>query len=131
MTRSYLDANIFLRYLVCDNLAQFEKAKEIFRGIEEGESIGLVSILVVAEVIWVLEGFYGVKRANFVPNLVDLLSFNNIKICEIKKRELFEILNLLLKVNMDFTDVYLHYFSKKSGIGVSSFDSDFAKLAKS
>lgn len=123
-----LDTNIFLRFLIKDNKPQFEKAKAIFTGIEKGEISGRVSILVVNEIIWVLENFYGLKRAIYIPQLLSLFALKNIKVIEVKKSLIVRILQKMMEVRYDFTDLYLSEMAPKENI--LSFDKDFAKIGR-
>lgn len=121
-----LDTNIFLRFLIKDNKLQFEKAKKIFAGIEKGDISGQVSILVLNEIVWVLENFYELKRAIYIPQLLHLFALKNIKIIEVKKGLIIRILQRMMKVKYDFTDLYLSETAPKENI--YSFDKDFAKI---
>lgn len=121
-----LDSNIFIRFLVGDIKDQSEKAQVIFNNIEQGRVKGHVSILVVNEVIWILENFYELKRAIYLPQLVKLLSLRNIKIMEAKKKILLMILEKMQVSSIDFTDIYLSYIKENKEI--LSFDRDFQKI---
>ena len=123
-----LDTNIFIRFLIKDNQAQFIKAKKIFEDIEKKKVKGKVSILVLNEIIWVLEGFYELKRAVFIPRLLNLLALKNIKTVEIKKSVAIKILQRMEKERFDFTDFYLSAISPKENI--LSFDKDFTRITK-
>lgn len=123
-----LDTNIFLRFLIKDNKLQFEKAKKIFTGIEKGEISGQVSILVLNEIIWVLENYYELKRSIYIPQLLSLFALKNMKIIEVKKSLITGILQKMMKVKYDFTDLYLSETTSKENI--YSFDKDFDRIGK-
>lgn len=124
----FLDSNIIIRFIIRDIEEQYQKAKEIFEGIDQEHLNGLVSILVVNEVIWILEKFYGIKRRVYLPQLIKLLVLRNIKIIEVEKGLIEKILEKMKKLRFDFTDIYLSQIAKKEQI--FSFDQDFEKLYK-
>lgn len=128
MNEVVLDTNIFLRYLIQDLPDQFEKAKEIFWEIEKGEKIGLISILVINELIWILENYYQLKRASYIPKIINIFSLNNIEIIEVKKSVIEKILEKMKKRKVDFTDFYLMQITTPEKL--ISFDKDFQKIQK-
>lgn len=122
-----IDTNIILRLLIGDVLPQLEKSRKIFQKIEEKKASGSVSILVINELIWILEHFYEKKRQDFIPQILKLISLKNIKILEIKKKELILILRKFEKTSFDFTDLYLFYFAEKLNSQLISFDKKLLK----
>lgn len=127
MKEYILDTNVFVRYFIRDVSSQVEKAKELFRAIEEQKTKGYVSILVIDELIWTLENFYKLKRSIYLPQLLKILAFANIKIIEIDKGQLMKIFGLMEKSRFDFTDLYLFFISENNN--VFSFDKDFKKIS--
>lgn len=121
-----LDSNVFIRLVTQDIQDQFEKAKEIFDQIEEGKISAAVSILVINEVLWILENYYKMGRANFIPPLLNLLSLKNLHILEAKKNLIISCLKIMQNRKFDFTDIYLSQITDKRSL--VSFDEDFKKL---
>lgn len=128
MNNLILDTNIFLRHLLQDIPEQSEKAKAIIDSIETGEKTGLISILVVNELIWILEHYYELKRKVYLPKLIKLLSIEQIKIMETRKDAIIKILEKMQKQKFDFTDMYLVYTADSEHI--VSFDKDLEKIRK-
>lgn len=122
ITKYLLDTNYILRFLLADIPFQFQKAKELFKKIEDNKAIGLVSILVINELIWILEHFYKQKRKNYLQQILKLISLKNIKIIEIKKMDLIFILEKMDRLNLDFTDLYLLFWKEKLNHQLASFD---------
>ncbi|GIW64420.1 MAG: hypothetical protein KatS3mg092_0353 [Patescibacteria group bacterium] len=117
-----IDTNVFIRYLVKDNEKQFQFAKKIFKEVESKKTKAFVSILVINEIIWVLENYYEIKREDYLPKLITIFSLKNFQIIEITRKKLIEIFEMMLKKNIDFTDIYLlNSFSKEK---IVSFDKD-------
>lgn len=126
MTQLILDSNIFLRHLLQDIHSQSEKTKEIFDQIEKGEKKGLVSILVINEILWILEKYYELKRNVYIPKLLQLFYLEHVKIIEVKKDVIIAILQKMEKQKYDFTDIYLAQVVQ--GRKIASFDKDFLKM---
>lgn len=58
-----LDTNVLVRYLTWDDPDQAERAASVIeRAADTGEPL-FVGSLVVCELVWVLEGAYGLRRA--------------------------------------------------------------------
>jgi predicted nucleic acid-binding protein len=126
MNEVLLDSNILLRHLLQDIPPQAHEATELIDAIEKGDKIGYISILVINEVIWILKRFYKIERKDYLPQLLKILQINNIKVIEIKKESLNNILEKMKKKEIDFTNIYL---SKIAGTRkIASFDQDFEKL---
>lgn len=68
-----VDTNVLVRYLVKDDLTQFEKARRLIaRAAASGEPV-LVSLLVLLETEWVLRSRYELPKAQMVSALSGLL----------------------------------------------------------
>lgn len=126
MKEIVLDTNVLLRYLLGDIPAQFLEAKQLMEEIENGTKAGLVSILVINELIWILEKYYGLKRSVYIPKLLKIFILDHIKIIEIKKDVLMKIVESMQKQKIDFTDMYLIHTNSPEKI--FSFDQDFKKI---
>lgn len=122
------DSNVILRFLVNDIPSQHLIAERIIKKIEQGKLYGLISILVVNEVIWILKTYYHVDKNVYMPQIIQLLAFDAIEIIEVSKHILMRSLRELQIKNLDFTDVYLIAIAE--GREVFSFDKDFKKLKK-
>lgn len=125
MKELYLDTNVVLRYLLGDIPDQFKEAKKIIEAIENGDTTGFLSILVINELIWILEKYYHLKRNVYIPKLLKLFLIDRIKIMEVKKDILTKILERMQKQKIDFTDLYLAHSAPKQQI--VSFDEDLKK----
>ena len=126
MTEIILDTNILLRHFLGDIPDQSQKATKIITELEESQTIGFLSILVINELIWILKRFYNLPRKTYVPQILKILQINNIKILEIKKELLIKILQNMKKREIDFTDVYLAEIANNRKI--VSFDKDLQRL---
>lgn len=123
-----IDSNVIIRAFVKNVESQLQESKELIKQIENGKKRGLISILVINEIIWISENYYDLKRELYLPELIKLLALKNIKIIEVKKQVLVKVLQDMLRYKFDFTDIYLFSISKNREI--FSFDKDLQKLAK-
>lgn len=126
MNQKIIDTNIFLRHLLQDIPDQSKIATSIISDVEDGKMIGLLSILVINELIWILEKYYEVKRSVYIPKLIKLLNLDHLKIMETKKDLMERVLEKMRKKKFDFTDIYLKESGKENQI--LSFDKDFEKI---
>src|SRR3990167_1609185 len=122
MKELFVDTNVFARFLLQDVPRQFEAAKKIFESADKRETKLLVSILVINELIWVLEKYYLLKRKDFIHPLLTLLALNNLKVVEVKKEMVFEVLEKMKSKRVDFT--YLYLLSVAGSKNIFSFDKD-------
>ncbi len=95
--KSLLDANACLRYLLCDIEKQ---AAEVSKFIENGAEITLE---VLAECVYVLDGVYGVDRARICKTLV---AFLDEVTCE-RSKVAASALKFFAEHNLDFVDCVL------------------------
>jgi len=121
-----IDANVILRYLLCDHEKLYKKAEEIFNQILLGELKAFIPTFIVAEVIYVLQKLYKVDRKVISQVLIDLLKPKNIKTKN--KNLLFEALKIYAQNNLDFVDCLLCAYSKD--YEVVSFEKDLNKCIK-
>ena len=114
-----LDTNIILRYLLNDNEQMADEAEKIIK-----ENMALVTIEIIAEVVYVLKRVYSVERDIIKSSLFDFLS-------EVQSNE-FEVIKLGLTVysekNLDFVDCILYAYYKVKGYEVKTFDKKLQRL---
>ena len=109
-----LDANAVLRFLLQDNEEQFQHVKTVI-------SIGncYVTLEVLAEVCYVLEGIYQVTREDIAINFrklnKDVVIFN----ADVLLRAL-EIYDK--KPKLDFVDCLLYGYKREKGVDIITFD---------
>jgi predicted nucleic-acid-binding protein len=69
-----LDTNILLRYLVKDDLAQWEKATRFIASRCSIENPGFIDRIALCEMVWVLTRGHGYGRADIVRIVSQLLA---------------------------------------------------------
>lgn len=122
-----LDTNIFVRFFAKDIPSQFNQSQQIIKDIEDGQSKGLISILVINELLWILERFYKIERSDFISKILNLLAYKNINIIEVKKVVIVKILKKMETTSIDFTDLYL--IETAGDKKIVSFDKNLQKIA--
>lgn len=118
-----IDANLILRYLLGDQEAG--KVERLLRG----KNKLLLSDVILAEIVWVLDSYYKWDRSKIVESLISLVRLSPI-VCN--KLLLTETLIILGKQrSFDFADAYSVALMDMSRIkDIYSFDKDFDKISK-
>ena len=68
-----LDTNVLVRYFAQDHERQSAQASKVMESLG-GESLGFVSIVVLVELVWVLQGAYEATKVEIVAILQQLLA---------------------------------------------------------
>ena len=114
-----LDTNMVLRYLLNDNR---EMADEAERVIKEGSV--LLTIEVIAEVVYVLKGVYSIERGQIASCLLEFLSEVNI----LEEQVVRLGLEIYAEQNLDFVDCILYAYNRVKGYEVKTFDKKLRRL---
>ena len=104
MTR--MDTNYIVRYLINDNIEMADIAEDILTN----KSV-FISNEILAEVVYVLFGVYGVSKTQIADQLSQLIDFNNVATLDddlIKKS-----LEIFKTKNLDFVDYLLCAYSRR------------------
>jgi predicted nucleic acid-binding protein len=123
-----VDANVILRFFVRDNEEQFLRAKAFIQRLELGKENVLMTEIVFAEVVWVLNKVYEVPRQKIADTFSKVIGYQGIR--TMLEKEIFqESLRLYAKHSLDIQDVFLAVLSKNKGCPIITFDKhDFKKL---
>jgi len=123
-----VDANVILRFFVRDNEEQFLRAKAFIQRLELGKENVLMTEIVFAEVVWVLNKVYEVPRQEIADTFSKVIGYQGIR--TMLEKEIFqESLRLYAKHSLDIQDVFLAVLSKNKGCPIITFDKhDFKKL---
>jgi predicted nucleic acid-binding protein len=100
-----LDTNVILRLLRADQPSQHAEARQLFQQAREGKLRLLLPTLVVAEVVFVLDGFYKLERTQIMDLLSDLFVTPNVILLE--PRAVTRATEIFGVHNVDFVDAYL------------------------
>jgi len=125
----YIDTNIFLRFLIFDevNPALSKKAKVIVQNIKNGkdsfgdELVAKTNVCVVSELVYVLEGYYELSKEEVIGKIIPLLSLEKLHIYQ--KALVLSALYIYKEKNVDFEDALSYVLMKDESIKqVYTFD---------
>lgn len=121
MKQAFIDANLILRYLTKDPPQMAQAALKIFTAANRGELCLIVIPITVAEVVWVLESFYGHPKAQIASIMTQFLHSEGIEVNDLDL--LTEAIHLYSEKNLDFADALLAAMVLRKGPrSVCSFD---------
>ncbi|HEY4575514.1 MAG TPA: type II toxin-antitoxin system VapC family toxin [Thermoanaerobaculia bacterium] len=121
MRRIFVDTNVFLRFLTQDDLDKAERARRLFASAVAGEVVVETSLLVIAEIVWTLESFYGLTHDEIAEQVTTILTTPNFE-CP-NKELLLEALPAYTEHNVDFIDAYhAAFLQRRHGVSLATFD---------
>ena len=124
----FADTNIFIRFLLRDNLQQAKEAGNYFASAKAKKIQIVVLSEILLEIDYVLKKVYGLSRLEITQKLSDLISSIYF---DIKDRSLWiRTIELYPKTNFDLVDIFLFEKAKSVEGKVLSFDKDFQKLKR-
>ena len=114
-----LDANMILRYLLNDNVEMADRAEQF---IDSGDV--LVTIEVIAEVVYVLKGVYSMERYLIADTLRGF-----IKLVDCREKDVLALaLDTYGQYKLDFVDCVLFSYHSIKGAEIATFDKALLKL---
>jgi predicted nucleic acid-binding protein len=128
LPKKIIDANVILRFFLSDDEGQYLKAKAFIQKIEFGQEDVLITDIVFAEVVWVLNKVYDIPRKEITEKVTKLINYNGVK-TTFNKEIYTESLRLYAIQSMDIQDIFLAVLAKTKECSVVTFDkNDFKKL---
>ena len=123
----FVDTNVFLRFLVNDDRAKADACETLFRKAIAGDEALCTSDMVIAEIIWVLESYYEMVKADVRECVEKILNTRNL---HCPNRELIiSALSIYVEKNIDFIDAYNAFMLRRDGINeIYSYDKHFDRL---
>jgi len=121
---AFLDTNVLIRHLTGDPPGQARRATAF---LERADEL-LLPDLIVAEVVYVLESFYEVKRRRVAELARAIVGFPAVVVVDepllLRALEVYEVERL------DFAEAYLVASAEASGVGaIASFDRTIDRLS--
>jgi len=111
---TFVDKNLFLRFTTNDVPAQADAMEKLLRQAEQNKIQLVTNSMVIAEIIWTLEGYYESEREDIQNKILAILNTPGLEIPES---------NLILKAiiwyaekNVDFIDAYNAAWMEQKGI---------------
>ncbi|MGH2535610.1 MAG: PIN domain-containing protein [Thermomicrobiales bacterium] len=129
---TFLDTNIFLRFLTRDEAAKAEACRALFQRLDRGEEQATTSEAVIAEVVYVLSARsgvgYGLTPSEVAGRLKPLLSVAGLKLAH--KGNFARALDLYAaQPFLDFEDALSLDHMERQGITrLMSYDRDFDRV---
>lgn len=112
--RLFVDTNVFLRFLTRDDPGKADQARALFQNAVAGRLTLVTSLLVVAEIIWTLESFYGLDKPDIAAKVETILNTPNLECPEAEL--ILRSLDLYATKNVDFIDAYHAFLLKSQGL---------------
>ncbi len=114
MSDFFVDTNVFLRYLTNDDPVKARRAEGLFKKAVAGEISLKTGLLVIAEIIWTLESFYHLAKADIADKVGKILNTPNLS-CETTDT-ILQALDIYVTKNVDFIDAYHGVLLKEAAI---------------
>jgi predicted nucleic acid-binding protein len=120
-TLPVVDANIFVRHIRQDHPDHSLRASAYIAAIEAGERTARATELVLSEVVYVLQSFYRMSKADIAQALLPLIGLPQLKIAH--KARLRKTFDWYVRYNVSFIDASLAVLTQGQQLpAVVSFD---------
>ena len=123
----FVDTNVFLRLMVNDDPVKADACESLFRKAIAGDETLVTSVMVIAEIIWVLESYYELKKSDIRENVEKILNTRNLS-CP-NREIIISALSIYVEKNIDFIDAYNAFMLKRDEIyEIYSYDKHFDRV---
>jgi uncharacterized protein len=102
--RVFADTNLFLRYLTNDLPAQADAVERLLRRAAAGEIVLETNSLVIAEIVWTLESYYGLGRDSIKSKILAILNTPGLRAAE--GDVVLQAISWYADKNVDFADAF-------------------------
>jgi uncharacterized protein len=127
MKRRFLDTNVLLRYFTRDDEDKADRVRALLTRVDRGEEKVMTSPLVIFEVVFTLQSFYGVERKRIRDLIAPVISLRGLELA--LKGVFDQSLDLYAGANISFADAYNAAYMKWRGANeIYTWDTDFDKL---
>ncbi len=110
---AWLDANIILRFLLKDHPKYFEAAFHLFSEAEKGKIVLHLHPLILAEVVWILQGYYGYNKSEIASILGNMIESDGLHVED--KDVARKAFKDYAEKNVDYIDAYLSAYAVIKG----------------
>jgi predicted nucleic-acid-binding protein len=124
-----VDTNTVLRHLLSDNSDQSPKASALMEEAERGECLLRIHGIVVAELVWTLDSYYGFSAKRIADDLADFLTAPGIEVDD--RANVLSALRSFADKNVDYIDAYLGAVAASEGVQIATFDKHYKRLGVS
>ena len=123
----FVDANVFMRYLLWDVPKEAKKAEALFQEASRPGRRLITTELVIAELVWTLESFYDKPKQTIAELIRAILATPGLQVNNADLIE--EAVELYVDHNMDFIDGYsVAYMRRNRIVKAKSFDRHFSRF---
>ena len=123
----FIDTNIFIRFLTDDVPEKADACERIFRQAVEKKETLFTTEMVMAEIIWVLESYYELRKEDISDKMEKILNTTNL-LCP-NKNLILNALTLYVKENIDYIDAFNALVLKNKQIEtLYSYDKHYDRL---
>lgn len=112
--RIFADTNLFLRYLTNDIPAQADAVEALLRRAAQGELVLVITSLVIAEIIWTLESYYGLDRSQVQRSVLAILNTPGLEVAD--REVLFQAVLWYAEKRVDFIDAFNAAWMSRRGL---------------
>jgi uncharacterized protein len=117
----FVDTNVFLRFLTNDMPERAAAVEALFRRAAAGEVRLRTNSMVIAELVWVLESFYGLGRAEVLERALAVAHMDGLILADIDL--ITDAPFVYETARIDFIDAYNACWMKEQGLSrVATFD---------
>ncbi len=109
-----IDTNLLVRYLINDDQKKAEAVDNLLDKAIKGEIRIVVTSVVIAELVWVLESFYQMKADAILELVEAIINTSGLDVTD--KSTVISALRLYKNRNIDFIDAWIIEFAKERGI---------------
>jgi predicted nucleic acid-binding protein len=121
-----VDTNVLARFFTGEPYEMAVRARRLVEQADKGEIVLVVLPVIVAELVYTLESFYGIERKEVATKLLSFLQSRGIK--AIESARIVDALTRSRDRNAHFADAYLAASAVELQNPIASFDRDFDKF---
>ncbi len=121
-----IDTNVIIRYLTNDDPDKAKQCEKLFEKAIKGKEKLILNHLIIAEIVWVLEGVYKISGQQIMDSVLKILNTPNIKIPD--EDLIFTTFSIwqLSNFKIDYIDAYNTAFLETHDLQyIYSYDTDF------
>lgn len=122
-----IDANVILRYLTNDVPDQAKQAEELLKKVEEGKEDIFLPDIILADIIWILEGYYKQTREDIREWITAILSLQGLIFSD--KDMALNALDIYVNKQIDWSDAFTaSQMLQREITEIYSFDTHFDRI---
>lgn len=122
MSKNLIDTNLIIRFLVNDDPKKVVKVEKL---LKDKNNQNILLDTVVAEIIWVLSSYYGLKKADTIEKIEALIHVESI---ECNKVVIAGALSIWKENNISYIDAYLAAVAELGNTILYSYDKNFNSI---